>query len=69
MDVDVGGTPEPDGTAQEMALDSETDAIVHQLEKGLPRWEGFSDQGWNPDIPRVRLASQCDLNSWPHALR
>lgn len=53
MDVDVGGTPEPESAAQDMALDSESDAIVQQLEKGLPRWEGLSDLGWNADIPQV----------------
>ena len=55
MDVDVGGTPEPESATQEMAADSESDAIVHQLEKGLPRWEGFLDVGWNPDISKVRM--------------
>ena len=58
MDVDVGGTPEPETVAQDMAMDGESDAIVQQLERGLPRWEGFSDAGWSTDIPKV-----CDLPS------
>jgi hypothetical protein len=44
MDVDVGGTPEPD----DMARDGESDLVVQQLERGLPRWEGLAmgDFGW-----------------------
>ena len=29
-----------------MAHDGESDLIVQQLERGLPRWEGFGDFGW-----------------------
>lgn len=58
MDVDVGGTPEAESAPQEMALDSESDAIVQQLEKGLPRWEGLADIGWNASIPKVRIAAR-----------
>jgi hypothetical protein len=47
MDVDVGGTPEPETLgADDMAHDGESDLIVQQLERGLPRWEGFGDFGW-----------------------
>jgi chromatin structure-remodeling complex subunit RSC1/2 len=47
MDVDVGGTPEPETMgADDMARDGESDLIVQQLERGLPRWEGFGDFGW-----------------------
>jgi len=47
MDVDVGGTPEPESMgADDMAHDGESDLIVQQLERGLPRWEGFGDFGW-----------------------
>jgi len=42
MDVDVGGTPEPD----DMARDGESDLVVQQLDRGLPRWEGLGDFGW-----------------------
>jgi len=34
------------GVGDEMARDGDSDAIVTQLEKGLPRWEGFGDYGW-----------------------
>ncbi|KZT09072.1 uncharacterized protein LAESUDRAFT_723382 [Laetiporus sulphureus 93-53] len=53
MDVDVGGTPEPEGPPTGTPRDGASDEIVRQLEKGLPRWEGFADVGWmeevNPD--------------------
>jgi chromatin structure-remodeling complex subunit RSC1/2 len=46
MDVDVGGTPEPENMgADDMARDGESDLIVQQLERGLPRWE-VGDFGW-----------------------
>ncbi len=47
MDVDVGGTPEPESMGvDDMARDGESDLVVQQLERGLPRWEGFGDAGW-----------------------
>jgi hypothetical protein len=47
MDLDVGGTPEPESMgADDMARDGESDLVVQQLERGLPRWEGFGDFGW-----------------------
>jgi hypothetical protein len=47
MDVEVGGTPEPESVgADDMARDGESDLVVQQLERGLPRWEGFGDFGW-----------------------
>ena len=47
MDVDVGGTPEPESMgADDMARDGESDLVVQQLERGLPRWEDLGDSGW-----------------------
>ena len=47
MDVEVGGTPEPENMgADDMARDGESDLVVQQLERGLPRWEAFGDFGW-----------------------
>ncbi|KAI0307427.1 hypothetical protein B0F90DRAFT_1673495 [Multifurca ochricompacta] len=47
MDVDVGGTPEPEGIGvDDMARDGESDLVVQQLERGLPRWENLGDFGW-----------------------
>jgi len=47
MDVDVGGTPEPENMgADDMARDGESDLVVQQLERGLPRWDASGDFGW-----------------------
>lgn len=54
MDIDIGGTPEPDSNPNEVARDGESEAIVKQLERGLPRWGGFADVGWVKDISSVR---------------
>lgn len=53
IDVDVGGTPEPEVIGHETARDGESDAIVKQLERGLPRWEGFADVGWAKGVTMV----------------
>ncbi len=53
MDVDIGGTPEPELTGHDAARDGESEEIVRQLEKSLPRWEGFDDVGWAEDITPV----------------
>ena len=29
------------------------DSEVRQLEKGLPRWEGFGEQGWMDEVSQV----------------
>ncbi|RPD58486.1 hypothetical protein L227DRAFT_594371 [Lentinus tigrinus ALCF2SS1-6] len=55
MDVDIGGTPEPELTGHDAARDGESEEIVRQLEKGLPRWEGFSDVGWAQGITSDRM--------------
>ena len=53
MDVDIGGTPEPEVVVQDSARDGESEEIVRQLEKSLPRWEGFADVGWTGDLTPV----------------
>lgn len=53
MDVDIGGTPEPEPVTQDLARDGESEEIIRQLEKGLPRWEGFADVGWAEDLSPV----------------
>lgn len=59
MDVDVGGTPEPENTPLESARDGESDEIVRQLEKGLPRWEGFAGVGWAQNLSPVSHSILC----------
>ncbi|EMD41459.1 hypothetical protein CERSUDRAFT_110034 [Gelatoporia subvermispora B] len=54
MEVDVGGTPEPEVVANDTPRDPESDEIVRQLEKGLPRWEGFADVGWMEEVGNER---------------
>jgi hypothetical protein len=61
MDVDVQGmSPDPDGQADTTAgpsagqdRDGDSEAIVRQLEKSLPRWEGFGDLGWMSEVAQV----------------
>ncbi|KAI0367477.1 hypothetical protein BV20DRAFT_970438 [Pilatotrama ljubarskyi] len=55
VEVDIGGTPEPEVVGHDGARDGESDEIVRQLEKGLPRWEGLADVGWTEDIDAGRM--------------
>lgn len=59
MEVDIM-SPEPDGHGDNRGVerDEETEEIVRQLEKGLPRWPGFGEEGWRGDI------SQVSLDTW-----
>ncbi|KAI0662365.1 hypothetical protein C8Q70DRAFT_957817 [Cubamyces menziesii] len=57
VDVDIGGTPEPEVGGRDSARDGESDEIVRQLEKGLPRWEGFADVGWAEDLGPDRMVN------------
>ena len=59
MDVDIGGTPEPEPVMQDLARDGESQDIIRQLEKGLPRWQGFADVGWVEDITPVSTRTLC----------
>ena len=60
MDVDIM-TPEYDvqgndgTTGPEMERDSEGEEIVKQLEKGLPQWSGFGEEGWMQEDFSVSL--------------
>jgi len=55
MDVDVSGmSPEPDGPTEDVGeRDPESEKIVKQLEKGLPRWPGFGEEGWMTETTPV----------------
>lgn len=61
MDVDTHGmSPEPDGQPDTTAgtgpgedRDGDSEAIVRQLEKSLPRWDGFGDLGWMSEATQV----------------
>ncbi|KAJ8518925.1 hypothetical protein ONZ45_g4070 [Pleurotus djamor] len=47
-DVDVQGGDSEAGP--DVARNPADEEIVRQLEKGLPKWPGFSDSGWRHDI-------------------
>ena len=60
MDIDVeGGQSENEGEGDgddvpsNVVRDAEGDEIVRQLERGLPRWEGFGGKGWIEDLKFV----------------
>jgi chromatin structure-remodeling complex subunit RSC1/2 len=57
MDVDI--MSDADGGGDEiseiMERDPESEEIVKQLEKGLPRWPGFGEWGWAEDVSPVSL--------------
>ncbi|KAJ8088817.1 hypothetical protein PM082_014063 [Marasmius tenuissimus] len=57
IEIDIGGmSPEPEGQLDDlgaklimqgvMQRDAVSEEIVNQLERSLPRWPGFSEQGW-----------------------
>lgn len=60
MDVDIA-TPEYDvqgndgATGPDMERDSESEEIVKQLEKGLPQWAGFGEEGWMQEVSADRI--------------
>lgn len=62
MEVDIGGGAsdnegdgEGEGMGEDMARDAESDEIVRQLERGLPRWEGFGPKGWMEGVDLVSI--------------
>ncbi|KAL5518380.1 hypothetical protein ACEPAH_62 [Sanghuangporus vaninii] len=66
MDVDVGGGPSDNegeaenygysGPMSTVTRDAESDDIVWQLERALPRWEGYGDKGWLDGVDLDRCA-------------
>ncbi|GLB36753.1 putative bromo adjacent homology domain containing protein [Lyophyllum shimeji] len=44
-----------DVTSSAVERDPEGDEIVRQLEKGLPRWPGFGEEGWTEDVSQERM--------------
>jgi len=58
-DADVDISPESDGqdddgAAYQAERDPQSEEIVKQLEKGLPRWPGFGQEGWMNEVHPVR---------------
>ena len=54
MEVDIGGTPEPDPMPQETVRDTESDEIVRKVERMATKWDGLEDLGWAADLTPVR---------------
>lgn len=58
MDVDIM-SPEYDvqgndgTTGHDVERDPESEEIVKQLEKGLPQWPGFGEEGWVQEASAV----------------
>jgi chromatin structure-remodeling complex subunit RSC1/2 len=56
MDVDIMSDADgADEMSAVMERDPESEEIVKQLEKGLPRWPGLGEEGWPQDISPVSL--------------
>lgn len=53
-DVDADGENMTEDMGLTYARDPESDEIVHQLERGLPRWEGLGTKGWSDNLTLVR---------------
>ena len=59
MEVDIGGTPEPDPMPQETVRDAESDEIVGKVERAATKWGGLEDLGWATDLTPVRCVGYC----------
>jgi len=59
MDVDIMSDdgPEEDFIQVIGERDAQSDEIVRQLEKGLPRWPGFGEDGWSSHLNLVCIRS------------
>ncbi|KAF8972536.1 RSC complex protein [Flammula alnicola] len=60
MDVDVV-SPESDGLDEDAGAfqaerDPQSEEIVKQLEKGLPKWSGFGEEGWMNEVNPERYS-------------
>ncbi|KAG6817288.1 hypothetical protein H0H87_010630 [Tephrocybe sp. NHM501043] len=58
MDVDIM-SENGQGNEAPTAIyrDQESDEIVKQLEKGLPRWPGLGEEGWSEEVSQVSLCA------------
>lgn len=50
VEIDIMGEDETTGEEMVPERDPESEEIVKQLEKGLPRWPGFGEQGWMEEV-------------------
>jgi chromatin structure-remodeling complex subunit RSC1/2 len=56
-DVDIttpdSDSPEENELAAQMDRDPQSDEIIKQLEKGIPGWPGFGEEGWMDEAKPV----------------
>jgi len=73
VEVDVSGmTPEPDGHMEDITTGSspgeeasgsgDSEAIIRQLEKSLPRWQGFGELGWMSEVSKASIHQSTTHN-------
>ncbi|OJA10610.1 hypothetical protein AZE42_09931 [Rhizopogon vesiculosus] len=64
IEIDVSGmTPDPESHTEDITMGSaageeiggDSEAIVRQLEKSLPRWQGFGELGWMSEDRLVEI--------------
>jgi chromatin structure-remodeling complex subunit RSC1/2 len=53
MEVDVVSGDDMGGDEMVAERDPASEEIVKQLEKGLPRWPGFGENGWMEEAKPV----------------
>ena len=53
MDIIDSDGPEDDGPADQTDRDPQSDEIIKQLEKELPSWPGFGEEGWMDEVKPV----------------
>ena len=62
QDVDIiahdSDGPEEDEPAAQMDRDPRSDEIIKQLEKGIPGWPGFGEEGWMDEVKPVSCCSR-----------
>ena len=58
-EVDIDGGMSESEPTNEASRVAQNDEIVKQLEKSVPRWEGFGPGGWSTTIQLVRSLFFC----------
>ena len=48
-------------TGHDVERDPESEEIVKQLEKGLPQWPGFGEEGWMQEVSAVGFSRYMRL--------
>jgi hypothetical protein len=66
-------TPDPEGHMEDITMGSlageeiggDSEAIVRQLEKSLPRWQGFEELGWMSEVSKASIHKSTAPNLGP----